>query len=554
MGVPGLSSWIGRYFKNIKYEVQKNLTSKVNYLYIDANGLLHSAAQEIYKYLEKDSPIIPVTKENNILVYKKFIELVNEIISIVNPINLVYLSLDGPAPEAKQAQQRQRRFLSAKYRKNDNIFDSNAITPGTDFMNDLDKYIINDIENSYNELQTTVGIYYSSIESPGEGEHKILNYIRDKSLIDETFAISNHCIYGVDGDLVMLGLACNLPNILLLRDYMKKYEVIDIGSLRVLLNRYLYFSRISGNKPIRIQRPYCDAISDFILAGFFIGNDFLPRISMFDTLQGGFELMIDSIKELSKNNMFITESNKITKNFKSFVTLLASFEIDHLENQIDNALSLDKSSKFRFNTLLNNIQTNKIETPNINTLNSNFEEVFSTPTVSVKKYSLNFEDFRKDYYNKVFKNYFGSMISINIEEEINNMCNQYLKMISWVFQYYINGVPSWKEKYTYNYPPLIIDLSKYMLSLNDKNYNSLMNYDFKTEYIQDSNQMIIQLLSVLPSRSNYLIPKNYRTLHLEITKNIDFKIDYEGKLKEHMGVSLLPFIDTNSLKELIKSI
>ena len=80
---------------------------------------------------------------------------------------------------------------------------SNAvITPGTIFMeklhNELKEYSRN------NKITTT----YSSYHECGEGEHKILQHIKQNKP-------SNSVIYGLDADLIFLSLASEIDNIFL---------------------------------------------------------------------------------------------------------------------------------------------------------------------------------------------------------------------------------------------------------------------------------------------------------------------------------------------------
>ena len=73
---------------------------------------------------------------------------IDRIVHIVKPRQTLFMAVDGIAPRAKMNQQRSRRFRSAQDAaelrraaeaegqvfENEDIFDSNCITPGTPFM------------------------------------------------------------------------------------------------------------------------------------------------------------------------------------------------------------------------------------------------------------------------------------------------------------------------------------------------------------------------------------------------------------------------------------
>lgn len=87
-------------------------------------------------------------------IFVNIINQINEIIHLIQPKQLLYLAFDGVAPRAKMNQQRARRFKSAKkYSDLDKAlqdygiiekqehFKNNSISPGTEFMFELNRQI-----------------------------------------------------------------------------------------------------------------------------------------------------------------------------------------------------------------------------------------------------------------------------------------------------------------------------------------------------------------------------------------------------------------------------
>lgn len=144
------------------------------------------------------------------------------------------MAIDGVAPRAKMNHQRGRRFRSAQTAADqmkeaigrgeilpsEERFDSNCITPGTPFMvrlqNELEYFVTDKISND--PLWSKVQVILSGHQVPGEGEHKIMDYIRYMKSRPEYSAHTRHCLYGLDADLIMLGLCTHEPYFSLLRE------------------------------------------------------------------------------------------------------------------------------------------------------------------------------------------------------------------------------------------------------------------------------------------------------------------------------------------------
>ncbi|KAK5280554.1 exonuclease II Exo2, partial [Exophiala xenobiotica] len=226
MGVPKFFRWLSERYPAISQLIAENRIPEFDCLYLDMNGIIHNCTHN-----DSDSPSFRMTEDKMFIAIFNYIE---HLFGKIKPKKLFFMAIDGVAPRAKMNQQRARRFRTAldteKARDKalregvelpkEEPFDSNCITPGTEFMAKLTKQLKYFISKKVSEDVDWQGVevVLSGHEVPGEGEHKIMEYIRQAKAQPTYDPNVRHCLYGLDADLIMLGLLSHDPHFCLLRE------------------------------------------------------------------------------------------------------------------------------------------------------------------------------------------------------------------------------------------------------------------------------------------------------------------------------------------------
>jgi 5'-3' exonuclease len=487
MGIPSYFSYIIKNYPNIIRNLQYFINSdeiRLDNLFMDCNSIIYDAVRSIEsndqsKHLSV-SEIESFIIDNVILNIKKYIQL-------ITPRNSVFIAFDGVAPYAKMEQQRTRRYKSAYMSKINNkpsLWNTSAITPGTKFMRELSNRI--HMEFSHTESKYNIKKFIISCsDEAGEGEHKIMEYIRNNSNIcNETIAL-----YGLDADLIMLSIfhLKYAKNIYVFREapeFIKSSIPVQIqGGIQDLY--FLDIHNLSNSilKEMNCSSPDPHRINDYVFLCFILGNDFLPHFPAMNIRTHGIQALLDIYRLYVGNDsrrFFISKSNnKIQwKTVSVFIQEIAKREHEFLMNEY---FVRDKFDKRNWN------ETTDEEKD---------EAILNIPVIfrGEEKYICPGEH---GWENRYYKTLFHSETSSDL---IKSVSINYVEGLEWVHKYYTTGCCSWKWKYNYSYPPLFKDLLKYVPH-------------FETDFIKPcfNNSAFCpeaQLSYVLPKSQLGLLPNN----------------------------------------------
>uniref|UniRef100_A0A803T485 5'-3' exoribonuclease n=1 Tax=Anolis carolinensis TaxID=28377 RepID=A0A803T485_ANOCA len=594
MGVPAFFRWLSRKYPSIIVSCTEEKpkecngvkipvdTSKPNpnevefdNLYLDMNGIIHPCTHP------EDKPAPKNEDEMMVAIF----EYIDRLFNIVRPRRLLYMAIDGVAPRAKMNQQRSRRFRASKegvegaeekqrireeiMRKGGFLppeevkerFDSNCITPGTEFMDNLAKclryYVADRLNNDPGWKNLTVIL--SDASAPGEGEHKIMDYIRRQRAQPNHDPNTHHCLCGADADLIMLGLATHEPNFTIIREEFKPnkpkpcglcgqfgHEVKECQGLPkekqgehdqfadsppgmeqefifirlCVLKEYLERELTMASLPFTFDVER--SIDDWVFMCFFVGNDFLPHLPSLEIREGAIDRLVNIYKNVvHKTGGYLTENGYVNLQRVQMIMLA----VGEVEDSIFKKRKDDEVNStfvflclFLYNaiTLITMDFIGYFITPSASPNTSFTSDGTPSPAGGIKRKAED-SDSEPDTLSK------GCCL-INTIYPISSGC------------------ASWKWYYPFHYAPFASDFEGIADMFSD--------FEKGTKPFKP----LEQLMGVFPAASGNFLPVTWRKLMTDPESSIidfypeDFAIDLNGKKYAWQGVALLPFVDERRLR------
>jgi len=490
MGIPYYFYYLTTKYNDI---IIKSLPDKIDIYAIDFNGIIHpEAAKE--------------TNEEQLI--KNLWDKINGYYDLYKP-NKLLICIDGVAPFAKIIQQRKRRYLTYFKNKIDKIstkWDTNAISPGTNFMNKLNSFIEEQIAND--------NYIFSGSNEAGEGEHKIFKLINEINEIRGFDENENIIINGLDADLIILSLISGRNNIYLMRENRGIITYVNINNLKSAIIKEL--------RPKWHIEDDKDLIESYCVMCSILGNDFIPHILNLNIKSGGLDRLINITEIAIRMYGSLVENNKINqKTLSDIFNQIAENE----DTDIIPLVSKEVERKPRDFTLLSQEYGIKFKDETLNLMNNNSKK------------------WRYYYY----KNLFDINITIDGTSIISS---NYIKGIYWTYNYYKKIDIDYTWYYPYNYPPTVKDISNYL------KVNNIEEIKSKGEFLKPE----IQLLLILPINSIDLIDDKYKKYMTDVSMGLKHLYPIEYKIqtlfKTHLWecCPILPIINIGKIIKINKSL
>ena len=420
MGIP---SYFRHLTRSLDGLLVRNVPKEVSWLCLDFNCM-------IYHVLQRPDCVIGGGEAWEAEFMNEIVRYVMKVVRHVGPKVGVFLGVDGVVPMAKIKQQRMRRFRGGEgvtEVTDTPKFNKNAITPGTDFMKRLGERLTR-MAGEHRDIRWKLSL----ADEPGEGEHKLMAFIRAMS------EPKNIVIYGLDADLIVLSLLVSMEksieNVWLFREVMEssggggiKRDALGEEEFHFFaISALIRYIRERGGSGSGIGKGY---LIDYCNAMMLLGNDFLPTSMTFRIREDGHEELCKMIREIREldDEVNADEETPVTN------LMIGIFE----------RLAKEEEGRF-YRTCTRKLNSAVPPREEDGPIQWKGEAIFFHPHPT--KRILN-RDWRDIYYRTCL----GGV-------EKSRVVQEYWRGMRWVLDYYKGRAVNMSWMYSWHYPPLWEDV------------------------------------------------------------------------------------------------
>ena len=531
MGIPG-------YFVDLLKRNRKVLqllqeAKKVDVLCVDANGIIYEVVRHLEQKEHKSAENNQIRNRDRLgalspeaaalriapLVTNELARL-PELMSVTDEY---FVAFDGIAPNAKIAQQRQRRYgrliqnkamrevrggsvisLSSAQPHSTPLaihvppFDTTQITPATPFMTALMPLLKEQLTHAIR-----LKFRFSGSDEPGEGEHKIMKLCR-QGIWQEKDVV----VHGLDADLILLALANQhqCGSLRLAREapsFIKHLDktmdphatyILDIPRFAKVINRAM-----GGAATENL------ASTDYVFMMSMLGNDFMPHQPAISIRDNGIERVCRAYKACrgADSHFTLLAGEPLVPHWRNVGTLLK-----YLGEQEDQVMSKFAKRRAGFAH-----QASFPPTQPSGAKPNDLEAIWN----QLPQLQIGLENFiaagttgwRERYYQHML----GDMVNVTpVDDGSEHITSPWLEVnterwlqgLQWVWEYYTSNDANWHWVYAGSHPPpLLQELAR--LGRFDDGDDKLCKWRETSEPMTNAEQLA-RVLPPCDVDGNWILP------------------------------------------------
>jgi 5'-3' exoribonuclease 4 len=433
MGIP---SYYKRLIDRFPRLVQKGAALSSDVLLMDFNCLIYQCirGEGLPRYtnasrLDWEAAVIEAVKNYTVKVWGE-----------AGKPGKVFIAVDGVVPMAKIRQQRLRRFKSrwlaaaeaeAGVRKpGEESWDTNAITPGTQFMESLALGL-------RSLVAARPGWTLSAADEAGEGEQKLMAWVRTHRA---ELAAKQVVVYGLDADLIVLSLIGAAR------------EVPGVGGWRLLRELTEFEGRRAGESfgaldILELLRILCpkgipaeEYILDYACGMSFLGNDFLPHSLSVKMREGGHDILCRSLTAVHATGLRLVRDGKVQRD--GCLDLVRRWVADEEANIRE---GFDQKYKMR-------PMPPKTDRERLMMHVENLPIEWAAESALWDRHRGMAPGWHEVYRREWLQ-----------EGDVGAICSEYARGLQWILDYYLGKGVSYTWYFPWNLPPLWVDLEQEFL-------------------------------------------------------------------------------------------